>query len=162
VPSSPEAKPPEQLSDLANLLLPYSIASSSLPPSIRTDMAAGKPTSNLLQALKNLSPAERDGLPSCEALEREWIQRMNEGTKWHLQRHAKEGNGRELSTRMCDWTWPIPGLDFARAWMIWRCTSPFPVCCSYISDVARSGDHRSRYLCTCGPRPGIVCECDDQ
>ncbi|KAJ9109539.1 hypothetical protein QFC20_003283 [Naganishia adeliensis] len=108
------------LSDLANLLLPYSIASSSLPPSIRTDMAAGKPTSNLLQALKNLSQAERDGLPTCEELERAWITQMNEGTRWHLQRYAKEGKSVELSTRMCNWTWPIPGLDFARAWMIWR------------------------------------------
>lgn len=119
-----EAEPFLQLSDLANLLLPYSIASSSLPPSILTDMAAGKPTSNLLQALKNLSQAERDGLPTCEELERAWITQMNEGTRWHLQRYAKEGKSVELSTRMCNWTWPIPGLDFARAWMIWRCTFP--------------------------------------
>lgn len=109
------------LSDLANLLLPYSIASTSLPPQIRDAIANGKPTSNLLQALKGLSDAERDGLPTCEALERAWIERMNDGTRWHLGRHA----GKELSTRMSGWTWPVPGLDFARAWMIWRCRS-FP------------------------------------
>ncbi|GHJ86230.1 hypothetical protein NliqN6_2632 [Naganishia liquefaciens] len=108
------------LSDLANLLLPYSIASSSLPPPIRDAIAAGKPTSNLLQALKGLSEEERDGLPTCQELERAWIEQMNAGTAWHLARHGSSSGGKELATRMTEWTWPIPGLDFARAWMIWR------------------------------------------
>lgn len=152
-----------QLSDLANLLLPYSIASSSLPPSIRDDMAAGKPTSNLLQALKNLSAKERDGLPTCEELEREWIRQMNDGTKWHLHRYAKAGNAKELNTRMCDWTWPIPGLDFARAWMIWRCTFPVPSRVLDRSDrCSYSGHHRPRHLGACRARSSVFGERDDE
>ncbi|KAJ9123736.1 hypothetical protein QFC24_003510 [Naganishia onofrii] len=105
------------LSDLANLLLPYSIAVSSIPRELRPDSASGKPASNLLQALKNLTPTQLAGLPTCEELEKEWIKQMNEGTRWHLQRHQ---GGEGLSTRMVDWQWPIPGLDFVRSWMLWR------------------------------------------
>ncbi|KAJ9123349.1 hypothetical protein QFC22_001548 [Naganishia vaughanmartiniae] len=107
------------LSDLANLLLPYSIAVSSIPRELRPDSASGKPASNLLQALKHLTPTQLAGLPTCEELEREWIRQMNEGTRWHLRRY-EEGSGGGLSTRMVDWEWPIPGLDFVRSWMLWR------------------------------------------
>ncbi|KAJ9107343.1 hypothetical protein QFC21_000793 [Naganishia friedmannii] len=105
------------LSDLANLLLPYSIAVSSIPRELRPDSNSGKPASNLLQALKHLTPTQLAGLPTCEELEREWIRQMNKGTNWHLQRH---NGGEGLSTRMVEWEWPIPGLDFVRSWMLWR------------------------------------------
>lgn len=152
------------LSDLANLLLPYSIASASLPPQVQDAIASGKPTSNLLQALKGLSETQRDGLPTCQELEHAWIRHMNDGTAWHLARH---GARQQLATRMTQWTWPIPGLDFARAWMIWRCTSSPPLPPLTFSkhspaDTPLSGHHRAGHLGARCARTGVLGERDDE
>lgn len=115
------------LSDLANLLLPYSISMESVPRKFK-EGASGSTGSNLLKGLRS-KPRHEMRIPTCDELERAWVKDMNEGARWHAENRQRVTSAANKSTDSIDkgsrlrqpWTWPIQGLDFARAWMLWRC-----------------------------------------
>lgn len=120
------------LSDLANLLLPYSISMDSVPAKFKGEGGTGATGSNLLKGLRS-KPRSEMRIPMCDELERAWVKDMNDGARWHAENRQKvmkafEGGsagdaGDDGSRLKQAWKWPIQGLDFARAWMLWRCES---------------------------------------
>jgi len=104
------------LSDLANLLLPYSITPTSIP--------AGKKTgaSSLAKGFKGL-PRQQMRIPMGDELERAWVDGMNEAEEWFAQNAARlvdGGKGQVVMEKKTRWRYPIEGLDWVRSWMLWR------------------------------------------
>ncbi|WVQ79271.1 hypothetical protein IAT38_001367 [Cryptococcus sp. DSM 104549] len=93
------------LADLGNLLLPFSFP--PIPPAQLHKITGGQAGagSTLLLGLKDVS-SDETGIPQREELEKWWVDGMTEGVKYH-------GTGGK-------WTWPIPDMDWVRAWMVFR------------------------------------------
>lgn len=91
------------LSDLGNLLLPFSFApitESSFP---NRDTARAASSTGLMTGLKGLSSRET-GLPQNSEIEQWWVEGMNQGLRYHSQRAGGGSGGRV-------WSWPIGGLE---------------------------------------------------
>ncbi|BEI84031.1 hypothetical protein CcaverHIS002_0406350 [Cutaneotrichosporon cavernicola] len=103
------------LADLGNVLMPFSFT-----PVTRGDLdrLGLKPDglTNLMIGLKGL-PSSETGIPQVSQLERWWVDEMNAGYKWHAA-HSPSMKGKASSP--APWSYPIAGLEWVRAWMLWR------------------------------------------
>lgn len=71
--------------------------------------------SNLMVGLKGV-PSDVTGIPQVSQIEQWWVEEMNKGYAWHAQNSPSV----KKSKAPQPWTWPIAGIEWVRAWMIWR------------------------------------------
>ncbi len=149
-----------QLSDLANLLLPFSISPESIP----SDLKERGGSSSLAKGFRGI-PEAKMRIPTGDELEKTWVAKMNEGEAWQAQNRAKleqilqvQVNNEEMGhSKGPRWTWPIKGFDWVRSWMLWR-RETFSMVLRAVADrPSRSGHYRAGHLSSCGSGPSIIC-----
>ncbi|CAK9781003.1 APH-domain-containing protein [Cutaneotrichosporon oleaginosum] len=102
------------LADLGNVLMPFSFAPVTASDMSRLGLKPDGLT-NLMIGLKGL-PSSETGIPQVQQFEQWWVEEMNKGYAWHAA-HSPSMRGKKAPA---PWTHPIAGLEWVRAWMIWR------------------------------------------
>ncbi len=102
------------LADLGNVLMPFSFAPVSAADMSRLGLEPDGLT-NLMIGLKGL-PSSTTGIPQVGEIERWWADEMNKGSAWHAQ-NSPSMKGKKAPA---PWSHPIAGLEWVRAWMIYR------------------------------------------